>query len=65
MLYAVIKHCPTFGGTLASQPATPSGMIAVVPTKVAAGTGRGTELTGMVNAVSEPTPGMPGVPPKA
>lgn len=52
MLYAVIKHCPTFGGTLASQPATPSGMIAVVPTKVAAGTGRGTELTGMVNAVA-------------
>ena len=52
MLYAVIKHCPSFGGTLAGQPATPSGMLAVVPTKVIAGTGRGTEVTGAVNAVA-------------
>ena len=52
MLYAVIRHCPTFGGTLASVPATPAGMVAVVPTKVIAGTGRGTELTGNVNAVA-------------
>lgn len=52
MLYAVIKHCPSFGGTLASSPATPSGSIAVVPTKVIAGTGRGTEVTGNVNAVA-------------
>ncbi len=52
MVYAVIRHCPTFGGTLAGTPATPSGMIAVVPTKVAAGTGRGTETTGITNAIA-------------
>ncbi|MFN7924514.1 MAG: molybdopterin cofactor-binding domain-containing protein [Bryobacteraceae bacterium] len=52
MVYAIIKHCPTFGGTLAAQPSTPSGMIAVVPTKVIAGTGRGTEVTDAVNAVA-------------
>lgn len=52
MVYAVIKHCPTFGGTLASTPAKPSGMIAVVPTRVVAGTGRGTEVTDAVNAVA-------------
>lgn len=52
MVYAVIKHCPTFGGTLSGAPATPSGMIAVVPTKVLPGTGRGTEVAGMVNAVA-------------
>ena len=52
MVYAVIRHCPTFGGTLAGTPATPSGMIAVVPTKVAAGTGRGTETSGITNAVA-------------
>lgn len=52
MVFAVIKHCPSFGGTLASQPAKPNGMLAVVPTQVIAGTGRGTELTGNVNAVA-------------
>ena len=53
MVYAVIQHCPTFGGYLSgSVPATPPGMIAVVPTQVVAGTGRGTETTGMVNAVA-------------
>ena len=52
MVYAVIKHCPAFGGTLVAQPATPSGMLAVVPVKVIAGTGRGTEVTGAVNAVA-------------
>jgi isoquinoline 1-oxidoreductase subunit beta len=52
MVFAVIKHCPSFGGTLASNPTTPSGMLAVVPTKVIAGTGRGTEVTGNVNAVA-------------
>ncbi|MBL9174544.1 MAG: xanthine dehydrogenase family protein molybdopterin-binding subunit [Verrucomicrobiales bacterium] len=31
MVFAVIKHCPTIGGTLALTPATPSGAIAVVP----------------------------------
>lgn len=52
MVFAVIKHCPTFGGRLAATPATPSGTLAVVPVNVAAGTGRGTETTGMVNAVA-------------
>ena len=52
MLYAVIKHCPSFGGTLSTTPNKPSGAIAVVPTKVIAGTGRGTEVTGNVNAVA-------------
>jgi isoquinoline 1-oxidoreductase beta subunit len=53
MVYAVIQHCPTFGGYLnGSVPATPAGMIAVVPTQVVAGIGRGTETTGMVNALA-------------
>jgi isoquinoline 1-oxidoreductase beta subunit len=53
MVYAVIQHSPAFGGVLSgSVPATPAGMIAVVPTQVVAGTGRGTEQTGMVNAVA-------------
>lgn len=52
MVYAVIKHCPSFGGTLASLPAAPQGMLAVVPVSVVAGTGRGTEVTGAVNAVA-------------
>ncbi len=30
MVYAAIKHCPVFGGTVASTPATPAGAIAVV-----------------------------------
>ena len=37
MVYAVIRHCPTFGGTLAATPAMPAGAIAVVPVQVAAG----------------------------
>jgi len=52
MCYAVIKHCPSFGGTLAATPSKPSGMIAVVPTKVIAGTNRGSEAVGNVNAVA-------------
>jgi isoquinoline 1-oxidoreductase beta subunit len=52
MLYAVIKHCPSVGGTLAAAPAVPAGMVAVVPTKVWAGTGRGIEAAGNVNAVA-------------
>ncbi len=52
MVYAVIKHCPNFGGKLAATPVKPSNMIAVVPVSVAAGTGRGTETTSMVNAVA-------------
>jgi isoquinoline 1-oxidoreductase beta subunit len=53
MVFAVIQHAPAFGSVLSgSVPATPAGMIAVVPTQVVAGTGRGTEQTGMVNAVA-------------
>ena len=52
MVYAIIEHAPTVGSTLASVPAVPSGMLAVVPTKVWAGTGRGGELTGNTNAVA-------------
>lgn len=35
MVFAVVKHCPTIGGTLASTPARPSGAVAVVPLKAA------------------------------
>jgi isoquinoline 1-oxidoreductase subunit beta len=52
MVYAVIRHCPSLGGTLASTPAVPAGMLAVVPTRVAAGTGRGLEAAGNINAVA-------------
>ena len=53
MVYAVIQHSPAFGGVLSgSVPATPAGMIAVVPTKVIAGVALGTEQAGNVNAVA-------------
>jgi isoquinoline 1-oxidoreductase beta subunit len=52
MVYAIIKHAPTVGSTLAATPGVPSGMLAVVPTKVWAGTNRGGELTGNTNAVA-------------
>lgn len=50
MVYAVVKHCPTLGGQLVGAPSKPSGAIAVVPLSVLAGTGRGSEQTGMINA---------------
>lgn len=50
MVYAVIRHCPTLGGTLAATPAKPSGALALVPTQVVAGTARGLEAVGHVNA---------------
>ena len=52
MAFAVIKHCPTFGGKLAATPAVPTGAMAVVPVSVVAGTGRGAEVAGNVNAVA-------------
>ncbi len=52
MVYAVIRHCPSFGGTLVNTPAVPSGMLAVVPTQVKATTGRGAEAVGNTNAVA-------------
>jgi len=41
MVYAVVKHCPTLGGTLAATPCVPKGALAVVPLTVIPGTGRG------------------------
>jgi len=52
MVFAAVRHCPTFGGTLVGTPATPAGAIAVVPLSVAAGTSRGADLVGNVNAVA-------------
>ncbi len=52
MVYAVIKHCPSFGGNLVALPSTPAGMLAVVATSVKAGTGRGAEKVGNTNAVA-------------
>jgi isoquinoline 1-oxidoreductase beta subunit len=52
MVYAVVRHCPTVGGTLVALPATPAGMLAVVPLQVVPGTGRGGELAGNTNAVA-------------
>lgn len=52
MVYAVIRHCPSLGGTLAATPAVPAGMLAVVPTQVKSGTQRGLEAVGNVNAVA-------------
>ncbi len=51
MVYAIIKHGPSFGATLAGTPAARKGY-QVVPVTVAAGTGRGTEVTGAANAVA-------------
>jgi isoquinoline 1-oxidoreductase beta subunit len=51
MVYGIVRHSPALGGTLASTPTTPGGMLAVVPTRVIAGTGRGLEATNNWNAV--------------
>jgi isoquinoline 1-oxidoreductase beta subunit len=50
MVFAVIKHCPTIGGTMASAPSKPSPAIAVVPCK--ASDNRGIVAAGTVNAVA-------------
>ena len=52
MVYAVIKHCPTFGGVLASTPARPAGALALVPTRIVAAAARGLDAVGNVNAVA-------------
>ncbi len=52
MVYAAIRHCPSFGGVLAATPALPSGALAVVPVKVAPGTARGLDTVGNINAVA-------------
>lgn len=52
MVYAVIKHCPAYGGVLGSTPAAPSGALALVPTRVVAAAARGLDAVGNVNAVA-------------
>lgn len=52
MLFAAVKHCPTFGGKLVGTPAKPAAAIAVVPLSVSAGTARGADIVGNVNAVA-------------
>ncbi|MBS1787461.1 MAG: xanthine dehydrogenase family protein molybdopterin-binding subunit [Acidobacteria bacterium] len=52
MVYAVIKHCPSFGGTLAKLPSKPSGALAVVATSVIPASARGSEVAGNANAVA-------------
>ncbi len=52
MVFAVIKHCPTFGGTLTTTPGVPSGAMAVVPVNVGTGLGRGADAAGNINAVA-------------
>jgi isoquinoline 1-oxidoreductase beta subunit len=52
MVFAVIRHCPSFGGRLVATPATPAGAMAVIPVSVAAGIGRGADQAGNVNAVA-------------
>ncbi|MCE2658676.1 MAG: molybdopterin-dependent oxidoreductase [Rubrivivax sp.] len=49
-LFAVVRHCPTVGGVLASVPPKPAAAVALVPLTVAAGTGRGADLAGNRNA---------------
>jgi len=50
MVFAVIKHCPTIGGTLAKTPLKPSAAIAVVP--CLASDSRGAMLANTYNAVA-------------
>lgn len=50
MVFAAIRHCPTFGGVLAQTPALPSGAIAVVACR--ASDTRGAVLKDTYNAVA-------------
>jgi len=50
MLYGVVKHCPTLGGTLAGAPSTPAGAKYVFPLK--AELTRGIITRGTTNAVA-------------
>ncbi len=52
MVYAIIKHCPTYGGVLGNTPSLPAGALALVPTKVVAASARGLDAVGNVNAVA-------------
>jgi isoquinoline 1-oxidoreductase beta subunit len=50
MLYGVVKHCPTMGGTLSSTPRTPAGAQFVFP--LTAELNRGVVIRGTTNAVA-------------
>jgi isoquinoline 1-oxidoreductase beta subunit len=50
MLYGVVKHCPTMGGTLTNTPNAPSGARFVFPLK--AELNRGAVIRGTTNAVA-------------
>ena len=50
MVYASVKHCPVFGGTMKTLPRKPSGAIAIVP--LAAPESRGATKAGDINAVA-------------
>lgn len=50
MVFAVIRHCPTIGGTVATTPATPSGALAVV--RCFASDNRGAVVKDSYNAVA-------------
>ena len=52
MLFAAVRHSPTFGGKLVATPARPAGAIAVLPLAVAASTARGADAVGNINAVA-------------
>jgi isoquinoline 1-oxidoreductase beta subunit len=52
MVFAAVRHGPSFGSTLSAVPSAPAGALAVVPLSGAAGTGRGTEVAGARNAVA-------------
>ena len=56
MVFAVVAHCPSFGGTLSAAPSAPSGRSRSCRSTSIAGTGRGTELVGNVNAVAVVAP---------
>ncbi len=65
MVYAVIRHCPSFDGTLVATPAVPSGMIAVVPTRVMATAGRGPAAARRATRAARPGRGSTGLNPRA
>jgi len=56
MVFAAVRHGPSFGATLSAVPSAPAGALAVVPLSVMSGTGRGTEVTGARNAVAVVAP---------
>ena len=52
MVFAAVRHSPTFGGTLVATPSKPASAIAVVALSVSPGTARGADVVGNINAVA-------------